>query len=81
MHHNTDLWRITGAVDGGFYGMWPMGGAWLTQHVWNHYLYTGDKEFLKKNYEVLKGCALFYLDVLAAGFFRKISGRFAIYVS
>ncbi|MCI3938960.1 glycoside hydrolase family 95 protein [Chryseobacterium aahli] len=64
MHHNTDLWRITGIVDGGFYGMWPMGGAWLTQHIWNHYLYTGDKEFLKKNYEALKGCALFYLDVL-----------------
>lgn len=64
MHHNTDLWRITGIVDGGFYGMWPMGGAWLTQHVWNHYLYTGDKEFLKKNYDALKGCALFYLDVL-----------------
>lgn len=64
MHHNTDLWRITGIVDGGFYGMWPMGGAWLTQHVWNHYLYSGDKDFLKKNYEALKGCALFYLDVL-----------------
>lgn len=64
MHHNTDLWRITGIVDGGFYGMWPMGGAWLTQHIWNHYLYTGDKEFLKKNYAALKGCALFYLDVL-----------------
>ncbi len=64
MHHNTDLWRITGIVDGGFYGMWPMGGAWLTQHIWNHYLYTGDKEFLKKNYSALKGCALFYLDVL-----------------
>ncbi|UZT99037.1 glycoside hydrolase family 95 protein [Chryseobacterium fluminis] len=64
MHHNTDLWRITGIVDGGFYGMWPMGGAWLTQHVWNHYLYTGDKVFLKKNYDVLKGAALFYLDVL-----------------
>lgn len=64
MHHNTDLWRITGIVDGGFYGMWPMGGAWLTQHLWSHYLYTGDKEFLKKHYEALKGCALFYLDVL-----------------
>lgn len=64
MHHNTDLWRITGIVDGGFYGMWSMGGAWLTQHIWNHYLYTGDKEFLKKNYAALKGCALFYLDVL-----------------
>ncbi|GEN71098.1 glycoside hydrolase family 95 protein [Chryseobacterium lathyri] len=64
MHHNTDLWRITGIVDGGFYGMWPMGGAWLTQHLWNHYLYTGDKEFLKKYYPVLRGCALFYLDAL-----------------
>jgi len=64
MHHNTDLWRITGIVDGGFYGMWPMGGAWLTQHLWNHYLYTGDKDFLKKYYPVLKGSALFYLDVL-----------------
>ncbi|WP_312077020.1 glycoside hydrolase family 95 protein [Chryseobacterium sp.] len=64
MHHNTDLWRITGIVDGGFYGMWPMGGAWLTQHIWNHYLYTGDKEFLKKNFNALKGAALFYLDVL-----------------
>ncbi|MDP9959315.1 glycoside hydrolase family 95 protein [Chryseobacterium lathyri] len=64
MHHNTDLWRITGIVDGGFYGMWPMGGAWLTQHLWNHYLYTGDKEFLKKYYLPLKGSALFYLDIL-----------------
>lgn len=64
MHHNTDLWRITGIVDGGFYGMWPMGGAWLTQHLWNHYLYTGDKEFLRKYYPALKGSALFYLDVL-----------------
>ena len=64
MHHNTDLWRITGIVDGGFYGMWPMGGAWLTQHIWNHYLYTGDKDFLRKNYEILKGISLFYLDVL-----------------
>lgn len=64
MHHNTDLWRITGIVDGGFYGMWPMGGAWLTQHIWNHYLYTGDKVFLKKHYDAIKGATLFYLDVL-----------------
>jgi len=64
MHHNTDLWRITGVVDGGYYGMWPMGGAWLTQHIWQHYLYSGNKDFLKKYYDVLKGKALFYLDVL-----------------
>ncbi|GAA4749851.1 glycoside hydrolase family 95 protein [Flavisolibacter ginsenosidimutans] len=63
-HHNTDLWRITGPVDGGFYGMWPMGGAWLTQHLWYHYLFTGDKEFLKDVYPVLKGIATFYDDVL-----------------
>ncbi|WP_231425288.1 MULTISPECIES: glycoside hydrolase N-terminal domain-containing protein [Pedobacter] len=64
MHHNTDLWRITGIVDGGFYGMWPMGGAWLTQHLWQHYLFSGDEKFLKEYYPVLKGAALFYLDVL-----------------
>ncbi|AWK06248.1 hypothetical protein HYN56_19240 [Flavobacterium crocinum] len=64
LHHNTDLWRITGIVDGGFYGMWPMGGAWLTQHLWQHYLYTGDTAFLKEYYPVMKGAAQFYLDVL-----------------
>ncbi|GAB3986202.1 glycoside hydrolase family 95 protein [Spirosoma daeguense] len=63
-HHNTDLWRITGNVDGGFYGMWPMGGAWLSQHIWQHYLFTGNKAFLKEMYPVLKGAALFYVDVL-----------------
>lgn len=66
MHHNTDLWRITGVVDGGYYGMWPMGGAWLSQHLWQHYLYNGDKDFLREYYNVLKGKALFYLDVLHA---------------
>jgi alpha-L-fucosidase 2 len=63
-HHNTDLWRITGPVDGAFYGMWPMGGAWLSQHLWQHYLYTGDARFLKGIYDVLKGAALFYADAL-----------------
>ncbi|WP_342588255.1 glycoside hydrolase family 95 protein [Hymenobacter wooponensis] len=64
MHHNTDLWRITGNVDGGFYGMWPMGGAWLTQHLWQHYLFTGNHAFLREYYPVLKGAALFYADAL-----------------
>ncbi len=64
MHHNTDLWRVTGIIDGGFYGMWPMGGAWLTQHIWQHYLFTGDKEFLAEYYPVIKGIARFYADVL-----------------
>lgn len=64
-HHNTDLWRISGPVDGGFYGIWPMGGAWLCRHIWEHYLYTGDKKFLNEYYPVLKEAALFYSDVLA----------------
>ncbi len=64
MHHNTDIWRVTGMIDGGFYGFWPMGGAWLSQHIWQHYLFTGDTEFLKKYYPVLKGKAQFYADVL-----------------
>lgn len=63
-HHNTDLWRITGIVDGGWYGMWPMGGAWLCRHIWDHYLYTGDRAFLKEYYPVLKGAVLFYVDAL-----------------
>ncbi|MFD2162368.1 glycoside hydrolase N-terminal domain-containing protein [Paradesertivirga mongoliensis] len=63
-HHNTDLWRITGPVDGAFYGMWPMGGAWLSQHIWQHFLYSGDKTFLEQYYPVLKGAAMFYKDVL-----------------
>lgn len=63
-HHNTDIWRITGAIDGAFWGIWNGGGAWLSQHIWEHYLYTGNTEFLKDNYEVLKGAALFYVDFL-----------------
>ncbi|WP_435133590.1 glycoside hydrolase family 95 protein [Formosa sp. A9] len=64
MHHNTDIWRISGMVDGGFYGFWPMGGAWLTQHIWQHYLFTGDQKFLEQYYPVLKSAAAFYVDVL-----------------
>lgn len=64
IHHNTDIWRIAGIVDGGFYGLWPMGGAWLSQHLWQHFLFTGDKEFLNKYYPILKSAAEFYADVL-----------------
>ncbi|WMI66272.1 glycoside hydrolase family 95 protein [Aestuariibaculum sp. YM273] len=64
MHHNTDIWRVTGMIDGGFYGFWPMGGAWLSQHLWQHYLFTGDKKFLEKYYPILKSSAEFYADVL-----------------
>lgn len=63
-HHNTDLWREAGPVDYAASGMWPMGGAWLTQHIWQHYLFTGDKKFLSDNYDLLKGVAEFFLDFL-----------------
>lgn len=63
-HHNTDIWRATGAVDAAFWGAWPMGGGWTSQHLWEHYLYNGDKEYLKSVYPILKGAALFYTDFL-----------------
>lgn len=63
-HHNTDLWRIAGPVDGAYWGMFPNGGAWLSTHLWQHYLYTGDKSFLRQWYPVLKGAAEFYLDYM-----------------
>ena len=63
-HHNTDIWRITGPVDNAFYGTWPMGGAWLTTHLWQHYLYTGDKQFLEEAYPAMKGAADFFLSYM-----------------
>ena len=63
-HHNTDLWRIAGPVDGTSWGIFPTGGAWLTTHIWQHYLYTGDKKFLADYYDVLKGAADFLLDYM-----------------
>ncbi|WP_089682858.1 glycosyl hydrolase family 95 catalytic domain-containing protein [Catalinimonas alkaloidigena] len=64
VHHNTDVWRITGPVDGAYYGLWPMGGAWLSQHLWQRYLFSGDEAFLRDVYPLLKGAATFYVDVL-----------------
>ena len=63
-HHNTDLFRITGPVDRVYAGLWPMGGNWLSQHLWDHYQFTGDKNFLKEYYPVLKSASEFYIDIL-----------------
>lgn len=63
-HHNTDIWCVTGPVDKAFYGTWPVGGAWLTTHLWQHYLYTGDKDFLRKSYPAMKGAADFFLGYM-----------------
>lgn len=63
-HHNTDIWRATGAVDGAFWGIWNNGGGWTSQHLWEHYLYSGDQQYLQSVYPVLKGAAVFYVDFL-----------------
>jgi alpha-L-fucosidase 2 len=63
-HHNTDLWRATGPIDGAFWGFWPTGGAWLCQHLWYHYEYSGDNDFLQKAYPIFKGAAQFFVDTL-----------------
>lgn len=64
VHHNTDLWRGTAPVDAARYGMWPVGGAWLCQHIWEHYLFSGDVEFLKEYYPIMKGSAQFLMDIM-----------------
>jgi alpha-L-fucosidase 2 len=64
LHHNTDIWRFNGPIDGAFWGMWPMGGAWLCQHLWEKYEFNGNKEYLKSVYPVMKGAVEFYLDLL-----------------
>jgi alpha-L-fucosidase 2 len=63
-HHNTDLWRATAPVDGPAWGMWPMGGAWLLQNLWEHYRFTGDKNYLKTIYPAMMEAVQFYLDTL-----------------
>lgn len=63
-HHNTDGWRGSSVVDGAMWGMWQTGGAWLSTMIWDHYLFTGDVEFLRTYYPALKGAVQFFLDTL-----------------
>jgi alpha-L-fucosidase 2 len=63
-HQNTDLWRVAAPMDGPDWGTFTVGGAWLCTHLWEHYLYTGDLEFLRGAYPVMKGCVEFFLDFL-----------------
>jgi len=73
-HHNTDLWRATGPIDGARWGMWPTGGAWLCKHLWDHYDYGRDRAYLAEVYPLLKGAAQFFLDTLVA----DPSGKFLV---
>ncbi|MDR2859823.1 MAG: glycoside hydrolase family 95 protein, partial [Mediterranea sp.] len=64
LHHNSDLWRLTGPIDFAGSGMWPTGEAWVSQHLWERYLYSGDTSYLADVYPTMKGAALFLLDFL-----------------
>lgn len=71
-HHNADLWRQSGPV-GAFgsgdpvWAFWPMGGAWLCQHLWDHFAFSGNTAYLRESaYPVMKGAAQFCLDWLYA---------------
>lgn len=64
LHHNTDLWRMNGAVDRAYCGPWPTCNAWLCQHLWDRYLYSGDKEYLASVYPILRSASEFFVDFL-----------------
>jgi alpha-L-fucosidase 2 len=64
LHHNTDQWRITGPVDRAQTGLWPTGSGWICRHLWEHYLYTGDKDFLRQYYPIMLEAARFYTQTL-----------------
>lgn len=65
LHHNFDLWRGTAPINSANHGIWPTGGAWLCQHLWQHYLYSGDEEFLRSRaYPRMKGASQFFIDYL-----------------
>jgi alpha-L-fucosidase 2 len=65
LHHNTDLWRGTAPINAANHGIWVTGGAWLCHHFWEHYLFTGDTEFLRQRaYPAMKAATLFFSDYL-----------------
>lgn len=62
-HHNTDIWRIAGAIDWDW-GAWPTSNAWLVEHLWQKYLFTGDEAFLRSVYPIMRGACEFFEDFL-----------------
>ena len=63
-HHNTDIWRATAPIDGPMWGLWPCGGAWLCNSLWDHYDYSRDDALPARLYPLMKGASLFFLDTL-----------------
>ena len=64
-HHNTDIWRGAAPINNANHGLWVVGGAWLSQHLWWHYQFSGDKEYLKNiAYPILKEASKFFAEYL-----------------
>jgi alpha-L-fucosidase 2 len=63
-HQNTDIWRVAAPMDGPTWGTFTVGGAWLCTHLWEHYQYTMDKDFLKETYPLIEGAVQFFMDFL-----------------
>jgi alpha-L-fucosidase 2 len=64
LHHNTDIWRGAAPINASNHGIWVSGGAWLSTHIWEHYLFTQDKDFLKEKYHLIKDASLFFSQFL-----------------
>ena len=65
LHHNTDLWRGTAPINRSNHGIWVTGGAWLCLHLWEHYRFTGDKEFLRRRaFPLMRDASIFFVDYL-----------------
>lgn len=64
LHHNTDIWGGSAPINHSDHGIWPTGGAWLCNHIWQHYLYNGDQSFLAEYYPIMRDAALFFVDFL-----------------
>ena len=63
-HHNTDVWRAAAPIDGAQWGLWPLGGVWLLQNLWDHWEFTREPAFLREIYPLMKGAAEFFFDTL-----------------
>ncbi|KPK82961.1 MAG: alpha-L-fucosidase [Bacteroides sp. SM23_62_1] len=63
-HQNTDIWRVAAPMDGPAWGTFTVGGAWLCTHLWEHFLFTRDLNYLKEIYPVIKGSVEFFMDFL-----------------
>jgi alpha-L-fucosidase 2 len=64
LHQNTDIWRASAPMDGPSWGSWPMGGAWLATHLWEHWRFRPNEEFLRTWYPILRDQTRFIADIL-----------------